>query len=150
LEVETDYLETGFCQKPTDRPAAAAAAHDYKISYFHGMSLQVVYMPASASNFLTAFPVSPDEYSLSGCLYSPNSIDTARRHGSGAEVRIPSMAYNMSLANWTRNAEEWGCVPLGHSDALLASKSVASNAQSTAPAFFLASTTPLSKGQHGV
>jgi hypothetical protein len=32
-------------------------------------------------------------------LYSPNSIDTARLHGSGAEVRIPRMAYNMSLAN---------------------------------------------------
>src|SRR5262249_17322815 len=112
-----------------------------------------VLMPASVSNFLTAFPVSPvspDEYSLPGCLYSPNSTNTARRHGSGAEVRIPSMAYNMSLVNWIRNPEEGGCAALGHSGALLASRSSTSNAQSTAPVFFLASTTPLSNGQQGV
>jgi len=106
-------------------------------------------MPAIVSNFLTAFSVSLDVYLLPGCRYSPNSIDTARRHGSGAVLHIPSMAYNMSLANWTKNAEEGGCAVFGHSGALFASKSLASKAQSTAPAFFLAFTTALSNGQHG-
>src|SRR5437667_1861207 len=54
--------------------------------------LPTFYMPAIDSKFLTAFSVSLDVYSLPGCRYSPNSIDTARRHGSGREVRIPNMA----------------------------------------------------------
>src|SRR5262249_49284048 len=114
-----------------------------------GCPFRPFYIPAIVSNFFTAAPVSSDVNSLPGCRYSPNSMDTARLHGSGADVRIQSTAYNMALPNWTKNGEEAGWAALGHSSALLASKSFASNAQSTAPAFFLASTTPLSSGQHG-